>query len=142
MFSYYENLEKNLQQVRNEIDKLKQEAVEDLAYLTEILNDQDLVDYDQVYLKAEEEDEEEVCELNKEEEEMMEEEEEEEEETQYLSQPASGATTLNQANDSSQVYLTPAESWHTLQNINKDLDNDKTIQQNNENINIQNLQVE
>jgi hypothetical protein len=37
LFDYYTNLEKNLESVRAEIDKLKQEAYEDLAYINEIL---------------------------------------------------------------------------------------------------------
>lgn len=37
LFDYYTNLEKNLECVRAEIDKLKQEAYDDLAYINEIL---------------------------------------------------------------------------------------------------------
>ncbi len=37
LFEYYTNLEKNLETVRAEIDKLKQEAYEDLAYISNIL---------------------------------------------------------------------------------------------------------
>ena len=37
LFDYYTNLEKNLETVRAEIDKLKQEAFEDLAYINNIL---------------------------------------------------------------------------------------------------------
>jgi hypothetical protein len=60
LFDYYSNLEKNLEQVRNEIDKLKKEAYDDLAYISEVLstneiqdklNSNELIDFDQVYLK-------------------------------------------------------------------------------------------
>ncbi|CAF0858881.1 unnamed protein product [Brachionus calyciflorus] len=81
LIEYYENLEKNLHQVRSEIDKLKQEAVEDLAYLSKILNT-DEYDIDEFYLNNDEKTE---------------------TETEYLSQS-------NLA--SSQVYLTPAESFN------------------------------
>ena len=37
LFDYYTNLQKNLECVRAEIDKLKQEAYDDLAYINEIL---------------------------------------------------------------------------------------------------------
>jgi hypothetical protein len=37
LFEYYTNLERNLETVRAEIDKLKQEAFEDLAYISNIL---------------------------------------------------------------------------------------------------------
>lgn len=37
LFDYYTNLEKNLESVREEINKLKQEAFDDLAYINEIL---------------------------------------------------------------------------------------------------------
>lgn len=103
IYNYYEQLEENLKQVRGEIDKLKEEAYNDLVYINQILttgeeeqqqqSPQHPPDIDQVYLKNDEEEKEK---------------EDEEEETQYLSQQA----------DSSQVYMTPAESWQTLQNQN------------------------
>ncbi|RNA07246.1 hypothetical protein BpHYR1_019692 [Brachionus plicatilis] len=78
LVEYYRNLEQNLHQVRSEIDKLKQEAVEDLAYLSKVLNT-DQMDIEDFYLNNDTD-------------------------TEYLSQ-----STLN--NGSSQVYLTPAESF-------------------------------
>lgn len=126
IFDYYENLEKNLKQVRGEIDKLKEEAYNDLVYINQILSSDEILeieeeetktastvtkhelDYDQVYLKNDEEEEAKAVKQVEDEED----EEEEDEETQYLSQPVS------QQADSSQVYMTPAESWQTLQNQN------------------------
>lgn len=84
LVEYYRNLEKNLHQVRSEIDKLKQEAVEDLAYLSKVLNTDEL-DIDDFYLNNDE-----AVKTDT--------------ETEYLSQ-----STLNHA--SSQIYLTPAESF-------------------------------
>lgn len=122
ILDYYSNLEKNLQQVRSEIDKLKQEAYDDLIYINNILNQddvatvtapdvvEDLIDYDQVYLKNNEDDSPPSGEK------IIEPDEEEEEETQYLSQPASALSQPPSSSvvDSSQMYLTPAESWQTL----------------------------
>lgn len=99
IFTYYEQLEENLQKVRGEIDKLKEEAYNDLVYINQILtspDDPSSLDIDQVYLKNDDE--------------VVIRDDEEDEETQYLSQPVS------QQADSSQVYMTPAESWQTLQN--------------------------
>lgn len=123
IFNYYESLEQNLKQVRGEIDKLKEEAYQDLVYINQILSSssEDIVvqeqeqqqpkvphleDIDHVYLRNDTEEEEADINNNNDDEE----EEGDEEETQYLSQPVS------QQADSSQVYMTPAESWQTLQN--------------------------
>ena len=145
LFDYYTKLEKNLQQVRNEIDNLKREAFEDLKYINEILTTtsepmqsvqkssgvggQDpLIDVDQVYLRNDDmvetvaaaptQNQHEVISASKRANKVVE--EEEEDETQYLSQPAS---SVNETfNDSScQIYLTPAGSWQTLTNLNLNL---------------------
>lgn len=135
LLEYYTKLETNLQQVRNEIEQLKKEAFEDMAYINQILGsagqageeadeetpeslsrNPELIDYDQVYLKADDE-------------EVMEAKEDQDEDTQYLSQinPVSATSftvssrSQNPANVglsrndySSQVYVTPEESWRTL----------------------------
>lgn len=83
LVEYYRNLEKNLHQVRSEIDKLKKEAVEDLAYLSKVLDTEEL-DIEDFYLNNDEA--------------------RTDTDTEYLSQ-----STINNA--SSQLYLTPAESF-------------------------------
>lgn len=148
IYNYYEQLEENLKQVRGEIDKLKEEAYNDLVYINQILstpseeetNDDAAIaepsssprrvelDIDQVYLRNDEEDEEDDNEDDEDYNDgikavtansrgttglasLKDTNNDDDEETQYLSQPVS-----SQQADSSQVYMTPAESWQTLQN--------------------------
>ena len=157
LFDYYTNLERNLQSVREEIDKLKQEAFEDLAYINEILTNEDHdntldmisgldmcneadIQLDNEYenkinLLSEQnnalEREFKAADLNladlhemtksqetivclQADEEQPDDEEEEDDETQYLSQQTNDTTTTT---NGSQIFMTPAESWQTLKNL-------------------------
>ena len=160
LFDYYTNLERNLQSVREEIDKLKQEAFEDLAYINEILTNEDHdntldmisgldmcneadIQLDNEYenkinLLSEQnnalEREFKAADLNladlheitksqetivclQADEEHPDEEEEEDDETQYLSQQTNDTTTTTTTTNGSQIFMTPAESWQTLKNL-------------------------
>ncbi len=200
LLDYYTKLESNLEQVRNEIEQLKREAFEDMAYINQILGSEeqeklllqneeeeaatdeglivgeDLIDYDQVYLKPDDDEtttatttkenninntatlvtaNDDLEDANTQNDEVQVE-DDEEEATQYLSNAFSSAAgeletnqrnnqektfvvaetnnnnttnnntpthnTTNNNNDySSQVYMTPAESWQTL--VNNDANN-------------------
>ena len=166
LFDYYTNLERNLQQIREEIDKLKREAYDDLAYINDILTDEqsddntlndDLAvpadveimddDMDQQNLSItprnysptkqqhQHHQHHQTIQVPYAKQDVDTDELEEEDDTQYLSQAAtsvSNVTSVNGNASSSQVYLTPAESWQTLvnsKNNNSDLilENEKTI---------------
>ena len=141
LFDYYANLERNLQQVRDEISKLKKEAFDDLAYISGALVNEEESRDDNANVEnglLELEDLDFPTQLEGKEEE--DDDDEDEEETQYLSQPASSAANTaastplsgtgpvpnNNNNELSQIYVTPAESWQTLLNVNPD--HEKTIQ--------------
>lgn len=107
LYDYYSNLERNLEQVRNEIDKLKKDAYDDLIYISEVLNTKEikenlteshlneLIDYDQVYLKNDDDNISETFEnrlnnFNEIKSDLKKQMEiENDEDTQYLSQPTS-----------------------------------------------------
>jgi len=136
LFDYYTNLEKNLQQIRQEIDNLKREAYDDLAYINDILTDEqsdentlndDLVENP---IEIDEDDDEMPNYYNNNSKQKRtiqvpyvksqddNEEEDEEDNTQYLSQGAASVqSNVTSVNVSSQAYMTPAESWQTLTNL-------------------------
>lgn len=143
LFDYYTNLEKNLESVRAEIDQLKQEAFEDLAYINEILVADDpeapldTLAHSEEELKLSKEFDMQISILDeknsqlehnlqtlkqKQSTENINTEVDEDDETEYLSQQTNPHSV-----DSSQVYLTPAESWQTLKNI--ETEKDSTITQ-------------
>ncbi len=140
LYDYYSNLEKNLEQVRNEIDKLKKEAYDDLAYFSEVLsaNDlkekliesssNDLIDYDQVYLKNDDDNVSETFEnridnlkLKKSDSNFQKNLEiENDEDTQYLSQPTSIASTItSNAKNNNYVSNNKINTNSICDNLNK-----------------------